>query len=132
MLATMRVAVVQMTSTDDLGANLAAASAFVVEAAGAGAKLVGLPENFAYLRREGQAIPCAQDLDGEGGRRRRGRGRLRLGSARGDGGPDGDGDHDRDAEGEAPPAGAIGRLTDHGWAPLEDGPERQAPDPSTE
>jgi predicted amidohydrolase len=54
-----------MTSTDDLAANLAAASAFVVEAAAAGAKLVGLPENFAWLRREGQAIPCAQGLDGE-------------------------------------------------------------------
>src|SRR3990172_1026342 len=61
----MRVAVVQMTSTDDLAANLAAASAFVAEAAAGGAALVALPENFAYLRREGQAIPCAQDLDGE-------------------------------------------------------------------
>jgi predicted amidohydrolase len=65
MLGAMRVAVVQMTSTDDLAANLAAASAFVSEAAEAGAALVALPENFAYLRREGQAIPCAQDLDGE-------------------------------------------------------------------
>src|SRR3990172_12119380 len=61
----MRVAVVQMTSTDDLAANLAAASAFVAEAAAGGAALVALPENFAYLRREGQAIPCDQDLDGE-------------------------------------------------------------------
>jgi predicted amidohydrolase len=65
MLGAMRVAVVQMTSSDDLAANLAAASAFVAEAARAGAELVGLPENFAYLRREGQPIPCAQDLDGE-------------------------------------------------------------------
>jgi predicted amidohydrolase len=31
----------------------------------AGADFVSLPENFAFLRREGQPIPCAQDLDGE-------------------------------------------------------------------
>ena len=61
----MRVAVVQMTSTDDLQGNLAAAGAFVREAAAAGSELVALPENFAYLRREGRPIPCAQGLDGE-------------------------------------------------------------------
>jgi predicted amidohydrolase len=61
----MRVAVVQMTSTDDVGANLAAARKFVAEAAEADAELVALPENFAFLRREGMPIPCAQGLDGE-------------------------------------------------------------------
>jgi len=61
----MRVAVVQMTSTDDVGANLASARKFVAEAAEAGAELVALPENFAFLRREGMPIPCAQGLDGE-------------------------------------------------------------------
>ncbi|MGH0037042.1 MAG: carbon-nitrogen hydrolase family protein [Myxococcota bacterium] len=61
----MRVAVVQMTSTDDLPANLDAAEAFVAEAAERGAQWVALPENFAYLRREGLAFPCAQGLDGE-------------------------------------------------------------------
>ena len=61
----MRVAVVQMTSTDDLHANLAAAEAFVDEAAGLGAEFVALPEMFAYLRREGQRFPHAQGLDGE-------------------------------------------------------------------
>ncbi|HVP31980.1 MAG TPA: carbon-nitrogen hydrolase family protein [Myxococcota bacterium] len=61
----MRVAAVQMTSTDDLRANLAAASSLVTEAAARGAELVGLPENFAFLRREGVAVPCAQDLEGE-------------------------------------------------------------------
>jgi predicted amidohydrolase len=61
----VRVAAVQMTSTDDLPANLAAAEALVAEAAGAGAAWVGLPENFAYLRREGTPFPCAQGLDGE-------------------------------------------------------------------
>jgi predicted amidohydrolase len=61
----MRVAVVQMTSTDDLEANLDAAEAFVAEAADRGADWVALPENFAYLRREGLAFPCAQGPDGE-------------------------------------------------------------------
>ncbi len=61
----MRVAVVQMTSTDDLAANLRNAQRLVGEAAGLGAGFVALPENFAYLRREGLPIPCAQDLDGE-------------------------------------------------------------------
>lgn len=30
-----------------------------------GAEFVALPENFAYLRREGSEFPCAQSLDGE-------------------------------------------------------------------
>jgi predicted amidohydrolase len=61
----MRLAAVQMTSVDDVAANLRAAGALLAEAADAGAELVGLPENFAYLRREGLPIPCAQGLDGE-------------------------------------------------------------------
>jgi len=61
----MRVAVVQMTSTEDLPGNLAAARQLVAEAAAAGAEWVALPENFAYLRREGAPFPCAQGLDGE-------------------------------------------------------------------
>lgn len=61
----MRVGVVQMCSTDDLAANLEAAGALVAEAAGRGAEWVALPENFAYLRREGTRVPCAQGLDGE-------------------------------------------------------------------
>ena len=61
----MRVALVQTTSTDDVAANLEAASRLVEEAAARGASLIALPENFAFLRREGGPIPCAQDLDGE-------------------------------------------------------------------
>ncbi len=60
----MRVGIVQLCSTDDLAANLAAAERRVAEAADAGAEWVCLPENFAYLRREGTAFPCAQGLDG--------------------------------------------------------------------
>jgi predicted amidohydrolase len=61
----LRVGVVQLCSNDDLAANLAAARARVAEAAELGARLVALPENFAYLRREGTPFPCAQGLDGE-------------------------------------------------------------------
>ncbi len=61
----MRVGLVQMTSTDDLEGNLKAAREWVGALASDGAKLVALPENFAYLRREGEAIPCAQDERGE-------------------------------------------------------------------
>lgn len=61
----MRVAAVQMTSVDDVAVNLAAASQWVSQAADQGAELVVLPENFAFLRREGMPIPCAQSLAGE-------------------------------------------------------------------
>jgi len=61
----MRVGIVQMTSGDDLAANLSNAEALVAEAVREGAAWVALPENFAYLRREGTVFPCAQGLDGE-------------------------------------------------------------------
>ncbi|HXK12308.1 MAG TPA: carbon-nitrogen hydrolase family protein [Vicinamibacteria bacterium] len=57
-------AVVQMTSTADVERNLAAAEALVERAAARGASFVGLPENFAFLRSEGQAVPEPQDLEG--------------------------------------------------------------------
>jgi predicted amidohydrolase len=57
-------AAVQMTSTADAERNLAAAEGLVAEAASRGAALVGLPENFAFLRAEGQPVPEAQALDG--------------------------------------------------------------------
>jgi len=60
----MRAAVIQTTSTDDLEQNLANAEGLVGEAAGRGADLIALPENFAFMRREGRAFPCAQALDG--------------------------------------------------------------------
>ena len=44
-----RIAVVQMTSTDDVARNLAVVTRLTTEAAAAGARLVALPENFAYL-----------------------------------------------------------------------------------
>src|SRR6516225_5504874 len=43
------VAAVQLTSTEDVAANLERTGVLVRAAARAGAALVGLPENFAYL-----------------------------------------------------------------------------------
>jgi deaminated glutathione amidase len=57
-------AVVQMTSTADVERNLETAGRLVELAARRGATFVGLPENFAFLRSEGQPVPEAQDLDG--------------------------------------------------------------------
>jgi predicted amidohydrolase len=61
---TALAAVVQMTSTTEVERNLATAEALVEQAARRGAVFVGLPENFAFLRSEGQPVPEPQDLDG--------------------------------------------------------------------
>ena len=45
----IRAAVVQMVSGDEVAANLDAARVWVAEAAAAGARLVALPENFAFM-----------------------------------------------------------------------------------
>ena len=56
----LRVAAVQMCSTDDLGANLAACRTLTAEAAAGGAQLVVLPECFSFLgRREGDKLAIA-------------------------------------------------------------------------
>jgi predicted amidohydrolase len=78
-------AAVQMTSTADVDANLQAAESLAAEAAARGARFVGLPENFAYLRSEGEPVPAPQTLDGPWVRRmaelaRRHRLTLLLGS----------------------------------------------------
>jgi predicted amidohydrolase len=59
------IALVQMTSTEDRESNLDRAERYVRQAASGGAKLVALPENFAYLRSEGALAPWAEPLDGE-------------------------------------------------------------------
>jgi predicted amidohydrolase len=74
-----------MTSTADVEKNLATAERLVEHAARRGATFVGLPENFAFLRSEGEAVPEAQSLDGPWVRRmaeaaRRHRITLLLGS----------------------------------------------------
>jgi len=61
----MRLAVVQLCSTPDLDANLEATRCAIDHAASMGAELVALPENFAFMRREGEPFPCVQGPDGE-------------------------------------------------------------------
>jgi predicted amidohydrolase len=48
-MASLNVAALQLTSTDDIAANLAKCASLTRAAAAAGASLIGLPENFAYL-----------------------------------------------------------------------------------
>jgi predicted amidohydrolase len=72
-------------STAEVERNLASAERLIEEAAAQGAQLVGLPENFGFLRSEGEAVPEPQSLDGPWVRRfaetaRRHRITLLLGS----------------------------------------------------
>src|SRR5512133_546172 len=55
---------VQMTSTADRGRNLDTALRLVNEAADLGAKLVALPENFAYTRPEEGRLATAETVEG--------------------------------------------------------------------
>jgi deaminated glutathione amidase len=55
---------VQMTSTADRTRNLDTALRLVNEAADLGAKLVGLPENFAYMGPEDERLAGAETLEG--------------------------------------------------------------------
>jgi predicted amidohydrolase len=55
---------VQMTSTADVRRNLDTAARLVSEAADLGAKLVALPENFAYMGPEEGRLAAAESLDG--------------------------------------------------------------------
>ena len=64
-LSTLRLALIQMTSTDDRARNLTRTLGFVREAAASGAGLIALPENFAWLRPEGSAAVWSEPLDGE-------------------------------------------------------------------
>jgi len=60
-----QVAAVQMTSTEDVESNLAEAIRQVRRAAARGARLVALPENFAWLRSEGERVDFRTDLEGD-------------------------------------------------------------------
>ena len=60
----LRVAAVQMCSTDDVAKNLAVARKLIGQAAAAGAALIGLPENFAYLGSDrDHRLSIAEPLD---------------------------------------------------------------------
>jgi len=62
----MRVAAIQMTSGSDIGANLDAAGRFLADAAGAGAVLAALPENFAFMGRDSGEKRAIAEADGSG------------------------------------------------------------------
>lgn len=60
------VAALQMNSQDDVASNLQRAEALVREAARAGARVVVLPEAFAFLGRESEKANIAEQLGGDG------------------------------------------------------------------
>jgi predicted amidohydrolase len=60
-------AVVQLSSQDDVAANLARVTHWVTEAAKAGAKLVALPENFAFMGEEEHKRAAAEDVEAASG-----------------------------------------------------------------
>jgi predicted amidohydrolase len=60
----MKVAAVQLNSQDDVASNLARAMHWIAQAAGAGAQLVALPENFAFMGDEAVKREVAEPIDG--------------------------------------------------------------------
>ncbi len=62
----MRLAAIQMNSGDDVGANLATASALLEAAAGQGATLALLPENFALMATTQAQRLAHAESDGDG------------------------------------------------------------------
>lgn len=61
-----RVAAIQMTSGNDVAANLATARPLVAKAAEAGASLVLLPENFGLMALHARDKVAARERDGDG------------------------------------------------------------------
>jgi predicted amidohydrolase len=59
----MRVAVVQLNTQDDVNLNLARVREWIGRAAEAGAQLVTLPENFAFMGEEAQKREIAERID---------------------------------------------------------------------
>jgi predicted amidohydrolase len=60
----MLVAAVQLSSQDDVAKNLERATTLVERAADAGARLVALPENFAFMGEEAARLAIAEPIDG--------------------------------------------------------------------
>ncbi|HSO40610.1 MAG TPA: carbon-nitrogen hydrolase family protein [Labilithrix sp.] len=59
----MQVAVIQLSSQDDVNANLARMRELVLEAGRCGAELVALPENFAFMGEEAKKLEIAESID---------------------------------------------------------------------
>lgn len=62
----MRIAAIQMTSGHDIDANLEAAGRFLADAAGRGAVLAALPENFAFMGLDSGDKRAIAEPDGAG------------------------------------------------------------------
>jgi predicted amidohydrolase len=63
----MRVAVIQLSSQDDVVKNLERVRVLVVEAGRAGAEVVALPENFAFMGEEAEKRRIAESTEDGGG-----------------------------------------------------------------
>ena len=63
----MRVAAIQMTSGDDIAANIAALEPLLQSAVAQGVQLVATPENTFYMRREGTAAMTDGPMDTHAG-----------------------------------------------------------------
>jgi deaminated glutathione amidase len=62
----MKIAAIQMTSGPDVAANLAQAGALLEEAAGRGARLAALPENFSFMGLRDADKRAIAEADGSG------------------------------------------------------------------
>ncbi len=61
-----KCAAIQMVSSPDVQANLAIADKLIAEAVQAGAKLVALPENFAFMGHHSVDVLKVKEINGEG------------------------------------------------------------------
>jgi deaminated glutathione amidase len=61
----VQVAVIQLSSQDDVPANLARVRELVLEAGRCGAELVALPENFAFMGEESKKCEIAEQIDAD-------------------------------------------------------------------
>jgi len=61
----VQVAVIQLSSQDDVNANLARVRELVLEAGRSGAELVALPENFAFMGEESKKREIAETVDAD-------------------------------------------------------------------
>jgi nitrilase len=66
MIQKPRVAAIQMATGPNVNANLLEAERMIAEAAAAGAELVVLPENFAFMGKDDQDLYALREPDGNG------------------------------------------------------------------
>ena len=66
-MGTMKAAAIQMTSGDDIAANIAALEPLLEQAVLQGAQFVATPENTFYMRREGTAAMQDVPMDAHAG-----------------------------------------------------------------